>query len=295
MRDAYQGKYIELDFSQNLALRPKHEVQSAHFSGKQFTLYCAIVEPIDIRYHYHLSDDTKHDGIFVDQVLRDIIMKYDIHDEDMWIQSDNAPSQYKNKLPFGLTQKLANEFNLRIIRTYGAAGHGKGVIDAISSFGVKNILRKDIVTHDVIFNTSEDVTNYLSIKKPQFSYTHITPECLANKRHASNETIPLKQCMKQHMIIFVSHGDITMQEYLCDCTLCLQFMFSECYYHSSTNDAMISATMNEYESNEEEQDDDNYIDRSQQMFDFVEVPSYISLITGNTIQPLYFVKVTEKG
>ena len=137
--------------------------------------------------------------------------------------------------------------------------------------------------------------NYLSIKKPQFSYTHITPESLANKRHASNETIPLKQCMKQHVIVFVSHGDITMQEYLCDCTSCLQFKFSECYYHSSTNDAMISATMNEYESDEEEQDDDNYIDRSQQMFDFVEVPSYISLITGNTIKPLYFVKVTEKG
>ena len=63
MRDAYQGKYIELDFSQNLALRPKHEVQSAHFSGKQFTLHCVIVEPFDIRYHYHLSNDLKHDGI----------------------------------------------------------------------------------------------------------------------------------------------------------------------------------------------------------------------------------------
>ena len=30
----YDGKYIELDFSQNLALRPKDEVQSTHFSGK---------------------------------------------------------------------------------------------------------------------------------------------------------------------------------------------------------------------------------------------------------------------
>ena len=90
MRDGYQGKYIELDFSQHLALRPKHEVLSAHFSGKQFTLHCVIVEPFQTRYHYHLSDDTKHDGIFVDQVLRDIILKYDIHDEDWWIQGDNA-------------------------------------------------------------------------------------------------------------------------------------------------------------------------------------------------------------
>ena len=46
-KESYTGKFIELDFSQNLSLRPKDEVQSAHFSGRQFTLYCAIVEPAD--------------------------------------------------------------------------------------------------------------------------------------------------------------------------------------------------------------------------------------------------------
>ena len=34
LKEVYDGKYIELDFSQNLALRPKDEVQSAYFSGK---------------------------------------------------------------------------------------------------------------------------------------------------------------------------------------------------------------------------------------------------------------------
>ena len=71
MNENYSGKFTELNFSQNLrfSLRPKDEVQSAHFSGKQFTLHCAIVEPVENRYHYHLSNDTKHDGLFVDQVL----------------------------------------------------------------------------------------------------------------------------------------------------------------------------------------------------------------------------------
>ena len=67
MKDGYTGKYIELGFSQNLALRTKDEVQSVHFFGKQFTLHCAIAKPFDHRYHFHLSDDTKHDGIFVDR------------------------------------------------------------------------------------------------------------------------------------------------------------------------------------------------------------------------------------
>lgn len=170
MRDAYDGKFIELDFSQNLTLRPKCEVQSAHFSNKQYTLHCAIVKPFEKKYHYHLSDDTKHDGIFVDHVLRDLISHYGIENEDLWIQSDNAPSQYKNKHSFALLQSLSDEFNLRIIRTYGAAGQGKGAIDAMSNFGVKNVLRKDIVTYDVFFNNSNDMVEYLESKNPQYYY-----------------------------------------------------------------------------------------------------------------------------
>ena len=34
LKEFYDGKYIELDFSQNLSSRPQDEVQSAHFSGK---------------------------------------------------------------------------------------------------------------------------------------------------------------------------------------------------------------------------------------------------------------------
>ena len=53
MKDAYSGKFIELDFSQNLALRPKLEVQSAHFSNKQYTLHCAIATPFDRGYQQY--------------------------------------------------------------------------------------------------------------------------------------------------------------------------------------------------------------------------------------------------
>ena len=33
MKESYNGKYTELNFLQNLALRPKDEMQSAHFFG----------------------------------------------------------------------------------------------------------------------------------------------------------------------------------------------------------------------------------------------------------------------
>ena len=45
---------------------------------------------------------------------------------------------------FFLLQKLAKDFNLRIIRTYGAAGHDEGAIDGMSSFGDKMFYKKTL-------------------------------------------------------------------------------------------------------------------------------------------------------
>lgn len=42
-------------------------------------------------------------------------------------------------------------------------------IHGMSSFGVKNVVYTDIVTHDIHFNNSEDTVDYLSENNPQFS------------------------------------------------------------------------------------------------------------------------------
>ena len=67
--------------------------------------------------------------------------------------------QYKNRHAFALLQKLANEYNLRIIRIYGGAGHSKGTINAMSSFGVNNVLRRDIAIQDIFVDTSEEIVD----------------------------------------------------------------------------------------------------------------------------------------
>ena len=84
MKETYTEKFVGLDFSQNISLRPKDEVQSAH--------------PSEMRYHDHLSE------------LMSLVSGYFVPTE------------------------------LQVID--GMA------IDRMPSFGVKNILRKDIVTCD---------------------------------------------------------------------------------------------------------------------------------------------------
>ena len=42
-------------------------------------------------------------------------------------------------------------------------------------------------------------------------------------------------------------------------------------------------------------DDEEDVNKGEQILDFIEVPSFVSLFTGSPSEPLYFVKVTEKG
>ena len=175
-------------------------------------MHCVIVEPVQYRYHYHISDNTKHDLFFVDYIVRDIIARYNIKDEDLRIPSDNAPNQYKNKQAFSLYQKLADNFNLRIIRTYRTSGHGKGVIDGMSSFGARNILRNNIITQDVFFNDSDRIVNYLATKKLDYSYTYVPALGAITKGNAAHTPKDVKDCMKQHMVVFQSNKDVILKK-----------------------------------------------------------------------------------
>ena len=79
-----------MDFSENLAMKPKFEVQDAHFSGKQYSLHCSIVEPGTQKYFYHLSDDTTHDLEFVHELFVDLFDKLSIINETIMIKSDDS-------------------------------------------------------------------------------------------------------------------------------------------------------------------------------------------------------------
>ena len=64
------------------------------------------------------------------------------------------------------------------------------------SFGVKNVLRHDIVTQDIFFNDSESIFNYLAQKKPEFSYTHVPALEVTTKRCEEAKTFDIKNHMR---------------------------------------------------------------------------------------------------
>ena len=75
----------------------------------QYVLNCTIVQPGEVKFVYHLSDDTTHDPSFVQQVLEDIFDHWEIRDETVVVKGDNAPTQYKNEWAFEFYSSLAKK------------------------------------------------------------------------------------------------------------------------------------------------------------------------------------------
>ena len=124
-------------------------------------------------------------------MIRDVIEKYGLKNGDRWIRSDNAPSLYKNKHTFRFYQNIAKEFGLHIIRTYGASGQGKGIIDVMSSFGANPICYIIITTQDVFLNNSISIVDCLSIKKPQSSHRNVST-CELTAKRLNDQHSPLE-------------------------------------------------------------------------------------------------------
>ena len=80
-------------------------------------------------------------------------------------KSDNCSQQYKSCFGFANWRALAKEYNKTIILYYGVSGHGKGLVDSMSSFRVKGPFRKSIITEKNFFNDVEQVKEHLEQKK----------------------------------------------------------------------------------------------------------------------------------
>ena len=173
MKDAFTEKFTESELLQKLALGPKLQAQSAHFFRKQYTCHCAIVEPM-----------IKNTIAFVDQILKYLIVNYNISNGDLWIHKDIASSQYKSKHSFGLLPSLTDEFNLRVIRKYGTAGHGKRAIDAMP-------------------NNLCEMVEYFASKNPQYYHSMILVESLVMTCQVEGNPKKITGSMKQHLIVFL--------------------------------------------------------------------------------------------
>ena len=95
--------------------------------------------------------------------------------------------------------------------------------------------------------------------------------------------------MRMHLILFSPNKEITLKEYLCDCNECINLNFNDCLLENKDGNVALDEC-------EPENGDELDVDvTSNYSFEFIEVPAFVALVSGNENEPLYFVKIEEKG
>ena len=155
-----------MDYSQNIAFKEKRQLQSAHFSGRQYTLHNTSIQAPkygERKYVYHLSDETNHDSVLTFCIIMNIIKNYPEKNEKKvsLVCSDNCQEQCKCKFTNFQMKKLAIKLGIKIIWFYGEPGHGRGLVNAMSSFGCKSQIRPEIITNDSWFESTEQMGKFL--------------------------------------------------------------------------------------------------------------------------------------
>ena len=142
MKDFFEG-YIDIDFSKNLTVPAKFELQSLHWSHEEITVHSGIIEMNGKKsYHPYLSMDRKHNHSCVEVALNQMLCTIEAPSTIM-IESDNCSSQYKCASHFHATQEISNCYQTKIICVYRIAQHGKGEVDHVSGFA-KSAIRRQI-------------------------------------------------------------------------------------------------------------------------------------------------------
>ena len=149
------------------------------------------------------------------------------------ILSDNCSSQYKSALSFHILQNLASKYNIKIIRVYGCAGHGKNEVDHVGGLS-KVCIRTHVSQQNYILN-ADDCVRFLKGKfeskaNPTYDIQEIPKDILqAERLNTKKYRYPTVVGSSQfHIMIFKPNSNIlTVSNCVCACGNCLA-MFGEC-------------------------------------------------------------------
>jgi len=194
---------------------------------------------------------------------------------------------------------------------YGAAGHGKGLVDAMSGFGVKGPLRKAVVTEDFHYSSAEEIYNYVSKlfeSDEKKQYILLSEEEIADRRKTKSPLV-LKDCIKFHMIAFHPDSSVQTKVNMCSCDECLEGDFIDCLLEPgnmmSSGQVDMEGSDYDYSDDEREFEDDDVEDeedheayelRADCVLDVLQICSFIALYSPpSSFELFYLCKVLDFG
>lgn len=225
LREQYD-LFLDIDFSENLSVPIKYEPQSCHWSHDQVTVHSGILKHFGLKqYHPYLSNDKKHDQKFVKVAIEKMLDGCNFNSGTYCvIESDNCSSQYKSAQHFTDMQEIADKNEIKIIRVYGVAGHGKGEVDHVGGLA-KVTVRREIAAGALLTN-AKDMVNFLNEKyshkdNPKYVIKEITQAELEKERTNTKVFNTIQGSSKFQVILFSPFSStIKAAPRLCICELC---------------------------------------------------------------------------
>ena len=194
---------------------------------------------------------------------------------------------------------LASEYGITFSWFYGGPGHGRGLIDAMSSFRCKAPLSEAIVSKDLWFNDVDEMQQYLFDHfkdKDNFSHFVIDEVTNASLRTIEKSGYKIKGCRKKHLISISSDGKVFTLQFLFDDDNIFTLNFKEL-------SNFVNVITDDPDENEEVEDKDEVYSRGlgemfdkNVIFDVISEGTYIGLRSSpGSLELFYVVKVSKKG
>ena len=316
------GDIYHSDYSENMSQLHRREAQSCHFNKTNYSLHCTVqhVDPgkyPDLKspylYLYHFSDCMKHNFAYTSIVANHCIDHNTTLPEIIRRKNDNCGVQYKCSDVFGEYQIMSKKFNRKVLIYYGPSGHGKGLVDAMSAFGVKGPLLRKVLTEEFSYNSSEDICTAMKEHfegDPQKHYFVIPAADILGKE---KNKVVIPGCVKYayHMISFFPSGKILAKVNMCSCDNCLVGDFDLCQIEKCINvQSQSQVDENDgYETDSDiEYEDDDFGDdvepnmelyemRSESVLQLTQPGNVVALFTPvkTVLQLFYLSRVTSIG
>ena len=246
---------VVMDFSENIALVPQDEIESAHRTTKQVTLHPLYIVRHDSTSTPEipnilkeslvvLSDYLGHTASSVYAFTVQLISHLQQNPGPSPIRvihrfTDNCAAQYKCKEAFQHISLIENVFRVKMVYHYTESGHGKGPSDGIGA-GIKKKLENLILGGKVINNAYKayltlaqnpnEKVNQRIIYVPYKKILKLTPR-------KGNCIKALKGTQSFHMIIKSNPKSDVIEghDLSCTCTVCITEQEGPCCYGQYRN------------------------------------------------------------
>jgi hypothetical protein len=177
---------LQIDFSENASIIQQDEIQTAHWSHEQVTIFTAVVWCNDRKWSYAIvSDYLEHDKLAAAKFIDTIVDDVKIRDETVTkleIFSDGAAQHFKSRFMMAYLTSLKERKAIDAAWNFFATSHGKGAVDGIGG-NIKRQVRGEIMARRAIINTPKQFADTAQKTSKSTMVIYTAKEEISNDEH----------------------------------------------------------------------------------------------------------------